>query len=128
MTEIKLSQWDSSCEWKEISQLKENVMAINKEQEDIYKKAMNEAKKELDGVDSRMQEEIQKARQRLAELQESKKHYRQIYEGTALLLGIEVEPEEESELPQAEQMTEEKEGKEEQADSGKAQAVQAQSA
>ena len=98
-------------------------MALNKEQEEIYKKAMNEAKKELDGVDSRMQEEIQKARQRLAELQESKKHYRQIYEGTALLLGIEVEPEEESEIPQAEQMAEEKEGKE-----SKAEAIQAQSA
>lgn len=83
-------------------------MALNKEQEEIYKKAMDEAKKELDGVDSRMQEEIQKARQKLSELQESKKHYRQIYEGTALLLGIEVEPEEESDLQQEAQPIEEK--------------------
>jgi hypothetical protein len=103
-------------------------MAVNKEQEEIYKKAMNEAKKQLDGVDSKMQEEIQKARQKLADLQESKKHYRQIYEGTALLLGIEVEPEEESELPQAEQMTEEKKGKEEQEGSDKTESVQVQSA
>ena len=101
-------------------------MALNKEQEEIYKKAMNEAKKELDGVDSNMQEEIQKARQKLAELQESKKHYRQIYEGTALLLGIEVEPEEDSELPQAEQMSEEKKEKEGQEEP--AEAAQAQSA
>jgi hypothetical protein len=100
-------------------------MALNKEQEEIYKKAMNEAKKELNGVDSKMQEEIQTARQKLAELQESKKHYRQIYEGTALLLGIEVEPEEESELPQAEQATEEEKGEEE---SEETEAVQAQSA
>jgi len=99
-------------------------MALNKEQEEIYKKAMNEAKKELDGVDSKMQEEIQSARQKLADLQESKKHYRQIYEGTALLLGIEVEPEEESELSQAEQTTEEKEGEEE---SDKAETAQTQS-
>ncbi len=99
-------------------------MALNKEQEETYKKAMNEAKKELDGVDSKMQEEIQKARQKLADLQESKKHYRQIYEGTALLLGLEVEPEEESELPQAEQATEEKEGED---DSDKAEAAQVQS-
>ena len=100
-------------------------MALNKEQEETYKKAMNEAKKELDGVDSKMQEEIQKARQKLADLQESKKHYRQIYEGTALLLGLEVEPEEESELPQAEQATGEKEGEDE---SDKAEAAPAQSA
>ncbi len=99
-------------------------MALNKEQEEIYNKAMNEAKKELDGVDTKMQEEIQQARQKLAELQESKKHYRQIYEGTALLLGIEVEPEEESELSQAEQTTEEKEGEEE---SDKAETAQTQS-
>jgi hypothetical protein len=125
MTEIRLHKRESSCEWKEISQTKERVMALNKEQEEIYKKAMNEAKKELDGVDSNMQEEIQKARQKLAELQESKKHYRQIYEGTALLLGIEVEPEEDSEVPEAEQMAEEKKEKEGQEDSAKAEAVAA---
>jgi len=103
-------------------------MALNKEQEEVYKKAMNEAKKELDGVDSNMQEEIQKARQKLADLQESKKHYRQIYEGTAQLLGIEIVPEEDSELPQAEQMTEEKKEKESQEEPAKADSVQAQSA
>jgi hypothetical protein len=103
-------------------------MALNKEQEEIYKKAMDEAKKELDNVDSNMQEEIQKARQKLAELQESKKHYRQIYEGTALLLGIEVEPEEESDLSQEEQQTEEKKGKEVEESADKAEAAQAQTA
>ena len=103
-------------------------MALKKEQEEIYKKAMDEAKKELDNVDSNMQEEIQKARQKLAELQESKKHYRQIYEGTALLLGIEVEPEEESDLPPEEQPTEDKKGKEGDDGSGKAEATQAQTA
>jgi ABC-type Zn uptake system ZnuABC Zn-binding protein ZnuA len=102
-------------------------MALNKEQEEIYKKVMDEAKKELDSVDSKMQEEIQKARQKLAELQESKKHYRQIYEGTALLLGIEVEPEEETPLSQAGQKKEEKEEEgEEESDSKEA--AQAQSA
>ncbi|MGD9347219.1 MAG: hypothetical protein PVH84_15240 [Candidatus Aminicenantes bacterium] len=101
-------------------------MALNKEQEEIYKKAMDEAKKELDSVDSKMQEEIQKARQKLAELQESKKHYRQIYEGTALLLGIQVEPEEESDLSQDEESSEEKKGKDE--GSSDAEAARAQSA
>ncbi len=84
-------------------------MALSKDQEDIYKKAMDAAKKELDGVDEKMQDEIQKARQRLADLQESKKQHRQIYEGTALLLGIEVEPEEaEKELGESEEAGEDK--------------------
>lgn len=84
-------------------------MALSKDQEEIYKKAMDAAKKELDSVDEKMQEEIQKARQRLADLQESKKQHRQIYEGTAQLLGIEVEPEEEEkELGGSEEADEDK--------------------
>jgi ElaB/YqjD/DUF883 family membrane-anchored ribosome-binding protein len=127
MIEIGLYQENSSCKWKEISQIKENLMALNKEQEEIYRKAMDEAKKELDGVDSRMQEEIQKARQRLADLQDSKKHFRQIYEGTALLLGIQVEPEEKSELSK-EEPAEGTKGKDDEEESEKAGAAQAQSA
>lgn len=100
-------------------------MALNKEQEEIYKKAMDEAKKELDDVDSKMQEEIQKARQKLAELQESKKHYRQIYEGTALLLGIEVQPEEESNLQKEEQADEENKAEEGEEEPDEAEAAQA---
>lgn len=103
-------------------------MALSKEQEEIYRKAMDEAKKELDNVDANMQEEIQKARQKLAELQESKKHYRQIYEGTALLLGIEVEAEEESDLQHDEQQGGEKKGKESEDGSDEADAAQAQTA
>lgn len=103
-------------------------MALNKEQEEIYKKAMEEAKKELDGVDAKMQEEIQNARQRLAELQESKKHFRQIYEGTALLLGVEVEPEEENSLSQSGQKAKEAPDKEGEEDSENAESSQSQSA
>jgi hypothetical protein len=89
--------------------IKEKSMALSKDQEEIYKKAMEAAKKELDGVDEKMQAEIQKARQRLAELQESKKQHRQIYEGTALLLGIEVEPEaDDKELGESEEKDEAK--------------------
>jgi len=83
-------------------------MALSKDQEEIYKKAMEAAKKELDSVDEKMQEEIQKARQKLADLQESKRQFRQIYEGTAQLLGLEVEPEEETnELAESEETDEE---------------------
>jgi hypothetical protein len=69
-------------------------MSLTKEQEDLYKKTMNEAKAQLDGIDGEMEQELQKARERLAKLQESKKSFKQIYVGTAELLGIEVEIEE----------------------------------
>ncbi|UCE41698.1 MAG: hypothetical protein JSV17_01520 [Candidatus Aminicenantes bacterium] len=66
-------------------------MSLTKEQEDLYKKTMSEAKTQLDGIDGEMEKELQKARERLAKLQESKKSFKQIYVGTAELLGIKVE-------------------------------------
>lgn len=66
-------------------------MSLNKEQEDLYKKTMEEAKRQLDGIDGEMEEELQKARERLAKLQESKKSFKQIYLSTAELLGAKVE-------------------------------------
>ena len=66
-------------------------MKVNKEQEDLYKKTMESAKKELEDMDSQMEQELQKIREKLAQMQESKKYYKQIYEGAAHLLGIEVE-------------------------------------
>jgi ElaB/YqjD/DUF883 family membrane-anchored ribosome-binding protein len=70
-------------------------MSLSKEQEELYKKTMEEAKSQLDGIDGEMEKELQKARERLAKLQESKKSFRQVYIGTAELLGVEVEIEEE---------------------------------
>ena len=72
-------------------------MALSKEQEDLYKKTMQEAKRMLEGVDALIEKELQKVREKLAELQESKKSYRKIYEGTAKLLGVESELEDEDE-------------------------------
>lgn len=72
-------------------------MGLTKEQEELYKKTMDEAKKQLESIDSDMAEEIQKIREKLAQLQESKKSFRQLYEASAQLLGIEVEPESENE-------------------------------
>ena len=72
-------------------------MSLTKEQEDLYKKTMNEAKTQLDGIDGEMEKELQKTRERLAKLQESKKSFKQIYVGTAELLGIEVEIEDDDE-------------------------------
>ena len=72
-------------------------MSLSKEQEDLYKKTMDEAKSQLDRIDGEMEKELQKARERLAKLQESKKSFKQIYVGTAELLGIKVEIEDDDE-------------------------------
>jgi ElaB/YqjD/DUF883 family membrane-anchored ribosome-binding protein len=76
-------------------------MSLNKEQEDLYKKTMEEAKRQLDGIDGEMEDELQKARERLAKLQESKKSFKQIYISTAELLGakVEIEDDEEENAP-----------------------------
>ena len=70
---------------------KEKRMPLTKEQEDLYKKTMDEAKTQFENIDEEMEKEIQKTRETLANLQASKKHFQQIYQATANLLGIEVE-------------------------------------
>jgi len=72
-------------------------MPLSKEQEDLYRKTMDEAKRQLDGIDSQVEKELQKVREKLADLQQAKKSFKMIYEGTAKLLGIETEADEEEE-------------------------------
>jgi len=71
-------------------------MGLTKKQEELYRQTMEEAKAQLDTIDEEMEKEIQKARERLQKLKESKESFRQLYEGAARLLGIEVEIEEDS--------------------------------
>ena len=66
-------------------------MPLTKEQEELYKKTMDEAKTQFENIDADMEQEIQKTREILANLQASKKHFQQIYQATANLLGVEVE-------------------------------------
>lgn len=66
-------------------------MALSKEQEDLYRKTMEEAKSQLETIDDEMAKEIQRARERLAKLQDSKRSFRQLYEGAARLLDIKIE-------------------------------------
>ena len=70
-------------------------MPLTKEQEELYKKTMEEAKRQLENIDEEMEKEIQAAREILAKLQASKKNFKQLYEGAAKLLGIEVDLNEE---------------------------------
>jgi hypothetical protein len=76
-------------------------MGLSKDQEELYKRTMDEVRRQLDNLDDEVEKELQKVRRRLAELQESKKSLKMVYEGTAKLLGIEVESEEEEAGEQA---------------------------
>ncbi len=71
-------------------------MGLSKDQEELYKRTMEEVKRQLDNIDEDVEKELQKVRKRLAELQDAKKNLKMVYEGTAKLLGIELETEEES--------------------------------
>jgi sulfur transfer protein SufE len=72
-------------------------VALNTEQEALYKKTMQEVRKQLAGLDGQIEKELQLVREKLAALQEQKKTYRLILEGTAKLLGLETDLEEEEE-------------------------------
>ncbi|OQX53033.1 MAG: hypothetical protein B5M54_07815 [Candidatus Aminicenantes bacterium 4484_214] len=72
-------------------------MSLSKEQETLYRKILEEAKEQLEKIDEEIEQEIQKTREVLARLQESKKGFQQVYEGAAKILGIPVEIEEVSE-------------------------------
>ena len=69
-------------------------MALSKEQEELYRRTMEEVRRQLDDIDAQVEQELQKVRERLAHLQESKKSLKMVYDGTARLLGIEPEADE----------------------------------
>ncbi len=75
---------------------KESTMALSKDQEELYRRTMEEVKRQLDDIDAQVEQELQKVRERLAHLQESKKSLKMVYDGTARLLGIEPETNEDA--------------------------------
>jgi len=76
---------------------KERAVALNPDQENLYKKTMQEVRKQLAAIDAQIERELQIVREKLAALQESKKSYRLILEGTAKLLGLETDLEDDEE-------------------------------
>lgn len=71
-------------------------MSISKEQEELYKKTLEDVRAQLAAIDGEVEKELQRVRQTLAQLQEQKKSLKMVYEGIAKLLGIESDLKEES--------------------------------
>ncbi len=71
-------------------------MGISKEQEELYKKTLEDVRGQLAAIDAEVERELQRVRQTLAQLQEQKKSLKMVYQGIAKLLGIESDLEEDS--------------------------------
>ena len=71
-------------------------MGISKEQEELYKKTLDDVGSQLTAIDAEVERELQRVRQTLAQLQEQKKSLKMVYQGIAKLLGIESDLEEDS--------------------------------
>ena len=72
-------------------------MPLSKDQQAFYQKTMEWTRKEIADIDTQIEEELARVKERLAELQNAKKAARQIYDGATARLGIE------NELEKAEQ-------------------------
>ncbi|MFC2157936.1 hypothetical protein ACFLT9_08880 [Acidobacteriota bacterium] len=66
-------------------------MSLDKNQEALYLKTMEEAKKQIELIDEEMQKVVDKTRATLEQLQKSKNSLQQVYEGAAKLLDIQAE-------------------------------------
>jgi len=78
-------------------------MALSKEQEEQYRKTLEQTKERIRNIEAEMESELEKTRKKLRELLEEKKAMRKIYDGIVVLLGVENEfekQEEESGEPQ----------------------------
>jgi hypothetical protein len=77
-------------------------MTLRREQEDLFRKTLDEMKRQIDDIDSRVEEEISALKARLADFQGAKKILTNAYRGMAKLLGEEEGPElEEPRVPPA---------------------------
>ena len=74
-------------------------MALTKEQEEFFRKTLEMTRQQIHALNGQIEEELQKVKARLEELDNSKKAAKQIYDGACKILGVENELEmEESEI------------------------------
>jgi gas vesicle protein len=64
-------------------------MALSKDQAQFYQQTLEMTKKQISDLNSQIEEELAKVKERLAELQNAKNAAKQIYDGACKILGIE---------------------------------------
>lgn len=72
-------------------------MALSKEQAQFYQQTLEMTKKQIGDLNSQIEDELAKVKERLAELQSSKNAAKQIYDGACKILGVENDIEKEDE-------------------------------
>jgi ElaB/YqjD/DUF883 family membrane-anchored ribosome-binding protein len=75
-------------------------MALTKEQEEFFRKTLEMTRQQIHALNGQIEEELSKVKERLEELDNSKKAAKQIYDGACKILGVEneLEKEEEAEM------------------------------
>ena len=66
-------------------------MSLTKEQEEFFRKTMEMTREQIQVLNGQIEEELQKVKARLEELDNSKKAAKQIYDGACKILGVENE-------------------------------------
>jgi ElaB/YqjD/DUF883 family membrane-anchored ribosome-binding protein len=70
-------------------------MALSKDQAQFYQQTLDMTKKQINDLNSQIEEELAKVKERLAELQNAKNAAKQIYDGACKILGVENDMEKE---------------------------------
>ena len=72
-------------------------MALSKDQTQFYQQTLEMTRRQISDLNSQIEEELAKVKERLAELQNAKNAAKQIYDGACRILGIENDLEKEEE-------------------------------
>jgi len=64
-------------------------MSLSKDQAQFYKHTLEMTRKQINDLNTQIEEELSKVKDRLAELQNSKDAAKQIYDGVCKILGVE---------------------------------------
>jgi hypothetical protein len=75
----------------------EPFMALTKDQTQFYQQTLEMTRRQINDLNSQIEEELAKVKERLAELQNAKNAAKQIYDGACRILGIENDLEKEEE-------------------------------
>ncbi len=73
-------------------------MALSNDQQQFYRTTLEMTKKQINDLNSQIEEELAKVKERLAELQNAKNAAKQIYDGACKILGVENDLEKEEDL------------------------------
>ena len=76
-------------------------MALSKEQVQFYQTTLDMTKKNINDINSQIEEELANVKIRLAELQNSKNAAKQIYDGACKMLGVDNDLEKEDDAHSA---------------------------